>query len=219
MSEEKDMCSTLEGLFQILTNKFRPHFNETIISLQLCKLSRQDGENVEECMGRLQISAIECNYPELDKIKTAIDTCFEWHWYAKGNNLGTHKNKGKWNFHEWKCIGLGKESQVAKSQTSSYEQSDWRKGIWKNRSVEKKTHKDSPNRHTQTKMPMKQTCRYCHCSHPLRQYLTYGKTCTECGKIGHFRVVGRSRRTRAMHEVEKETVLDNDWEPYMTGTI
>ena len=34
----------LEGLFQILANKFRPQFNETIKSLQFCKLSRQDGE-------------------------------------------------------------------------------------------------------------------------------------------------------------------------------
>ena len=36
----KDACSTLEGLFKILTNKFRPQFNEMIKSLQFCKLSR-----------------------------------------------------------------------------------------------------------------------------------------------------------------------------------
>ena len=52
-SEEKDMCSTLEGLFKIFTNKFKQQFNETIKSLQFCKLSRQDGENAEEWMGRL----------------------------------------------------------------------------------------------------------------------------------------------------------------------
>ena len=40
MSEEKDMCSTLEGLFKILTNKFRSYFNKTRKSLQFCKLSR-----------------------------------------------------------------------------------------------------------------------------------------------------------------------------------
>ena len=47
MSEEKDMCSTLEGLFKLLTNKLRPQFNETIKSLQFCKLSRQDGVNAK----------------------------------------------------------------------------------------------------------------------------------------------------------------------------
>ena len=30
---EKDGCSTLDGLFEILTNKFRTQFNETIKSL------------------------------------------------------------------------------------------------------------------------------------------------------------------------------------------
>ena len=43
-NKEKVTCSMLEGLFEILTNKFRLQFNETIKSLQFCKLSRQDGE-------------------------------------------------------------------------------------------------------------------------------------------------------------------------------
>ena len=40
---EKDKCSTLEGLFEILTNKFKPQFNKTRKSLQFHKLSRQNG--------------------------------------------------------------------------------------------------------------------------------------------------------------------------------
>ena len=55
---EKDMCITLEGLFKILTKKFRPQFNETIKSLQLHKLSRQEWKNAEEWMGRFWLSAI-----------------------------------------------------------------------------------------------------------------------------------------------------------------
>ena len=51
--------------------------------------------------------------------------------------------------------------------------------------------------------------------HPPRQCLTYEKTCTECSKIGHFRAVCRSRRTRDMHEVENKTVQDNDRENYI----
>ena len=30
---EKEMCNTLEGLFETLTNKFKPQYNETIKSL------------------------------------------------------------------------------------------------------------------------------------------------------------------------------------------
>ena len=50
---EEDTCSILEGLFKIPTNKFRPQLNETIKSLQFCKLSRQNGENTEKWMGRI----------------------------------------------------------------------------------------------------------------------------------------------------------------------
>ena len=35
--------------------------------LQFYKLSRQNGKNAEEWMGKLQLSAIECNYKELDR--------------------------------------------------------------------------------------------------------------------------------------------------------
>ena len=66
-SAEKDTCSSLEGLFKILTKKFRPQFNKTIKLLQFHKLSRQDWENAGGWMGRLQLSAIECNYKKLDR--------------------------------------------------------------------------------------------------------------------------------------------------------
>ena len=55
-------------------------------------------------------------------------------------------------------------------------------------------------------MPMKQTCQYCRSSHIPRQCPVHGKMCTACSKIGHFWVVCRSRRTRAMNEVEQEAV-------------
>ena len=34
MTAEKEMCNTLEGLFETLSNKFKPQYNETIKSLQ-----------------------------------------------------------------------------------------------------------------------------------------------------------------------------------------
>ena len=71
---EKVTCDTLEGLFNTLTSKFMPQFNETIKSLQFRKLCRNDGENVEEWMGRLSVAAIECNYQEV----TAERTIYSW---------------------------------------------------------------------------------------------------------------------------------------------
>ena len=76
--------------------------------------------------------------------------------------------------------------------------------------VIKNMHKDSPRRHMQTKMSPKQTCRYCGSRPSPRQCLAYGKACTECSKIGHFRVVCRGRRARAMNEVEQEAVHVHD---------
>ena len=67
INTEKVACDTLEGLFNILTSKFKPQFNETIKSLQFRKLSRNDGENTEEWMGRLRVAAVECNYQEVDR--------------------------------------------------------------------------------------------------------------------------------------------------------
>ena len=67
MTAEKETYNTLEGLFETLTNKFKPQHNETIKSLQFRKLYRYDDENIKEWMGRLQVAAVECNYQEVDR--------------------------------------------------------------------------------------------------------------------------------------------------------
>ena len=64
---EKVMCDTLEGLFNMLSSNFRPQLNETIKLLQFRKVCRNDGENVEESLGKLRVTAIECNYQEVDR--------------------------------------------------------------------------------------------------------------------------------------------------------
>ena len=67
MTTEKETCNTLEGLFETLTNKFKPQYNETIKSLKFRKLYRYDDENVEEWMGRLLVAAVECSYQEVKR--------------------------------------------------------------------------------------------------------------------------------------------------------
>ena len=75
--------------------------------------------------------------------------------------------------------------------------------------VVKSTLKESPRRYMQTKMAAKQTYKYCCSSHPPRQCLAYGKRCTDCSKIGHFRVAYRSRRAQSRNEVEQEAAQDS----------
>ena len=67
ITDEKEICNTLEGLFETLFNKFKPQYNETINLLQFSKLYQYDCENVEEWMGRLCVAAVECNYQEVDR--------------------------------------------------------------------------------------------------------------------------------------------------------
>ena len=66
MTAGKEMCNTLEGLFETLSNKLEPQYNEMMKSLQFRKLYWYDDENVEEWMGRLHVAAVECNYQEID---------------------------------------------------------------------------------------------------------------------------------------------------------
>ena len=52
---------------EILNKKFQLHYNETIKSLQFCKLVRKHNESTKEWMGGLRMAAIECNYNEVDR--------------------------------------------------------------------------------------------------------------------------------------------------------
>ena len=63
---EQEVSNTEEGLFEMLNSKFKPQYNDTIKSLQLCKLMRQANENTEEWMGRIRVVATELDYKELD---------------------------------------------------------------------------------------------------------------------------------------------------------
>ena len=64
---EQEKCEASEGLFQTLSNKFQPRYNETIKSLQFHKLVRKPDENAKEWMSRLRTAAKECIYKEIDR--------------------------------------------------------------------------------------------------------------------------------------------------------
>ena len=64
---EQERCTTTEGLFTTLNNKFKAQYNETITSLQFLKLGRQTNKNAEEWISRLRLAALECNYEEINR--------------------------------------------------------------------------------------------------------------------------------------------------------
>ena len=66
--------------------------------------------------------------------------------------------------------------------------------------IMKATYKDSPRRPSiYTKHPQNRQADIVGPAIPPRQSLAYGKKCTFCGKIGHFRGVCRTRRVRRMN--------------------
>ena len=148
---------------------------------------------MEEWMGRLQISGLECNYQELDRqlkeqfIHSLNDTEMlgEIIWeLTKVKENGTTMREV---ILEW-----AKRVKVQRAQAAVMN------SLTKTKEFDKikvaRTHRRTVPENIQMKMSTKQTCTYCGSSHPQRQCPAYWKTCRECGKIGHFRAVCRSRR-------------------------
>ena len=61
-------------------------------------------------------------------------------------------------------------------------------------------------------------CRYSG-SHAPRECPAYGKMCTGCGKMGHFKRVCRSKRDHVVHEVEMEMVQELQEEGIETASV
>ena len=55
------------GLFDTLSAKFQPQFNEMMKLLQFRKLCRVEDESAEEWEGHLCMAAAECGYKKIDR--------------------------------------------------------------------------------------------------------------------------------------------------------
>ena len=64
---EREACTTVDGLFDMLATKLKLQYNKTIKLLQFRTLVWLGSENVEEWMGKLHVAAVECNYREVDR--------------------------------------------------------------------------------------------------------------------------------------------------------
>ena len=66
MPIKHESCQTVNGLFAILNQKLWQQNSKTILSLQYCKLGKQDEETPKDWMGRLRIMMTYCKYKEND---------------------------------------------------------------------------------------------------------------------------------------------------------
>ena len=62
MIQKEEKCRTSAGLFEVLSKNIKTQHNETIDSVQYCKLEREQKENAEEWMGYLRLQANGSGY-------------------------------------------------------------------------------------------------------------------------------------------------------------
>ena len=62
-------------------------------------------------------------------------------------------------------------------------------------------------------------CRYCGGIHVPQQCPVYGKMCANCGKMGHYKKVCRSRKDHVVHELEVEVMQESQDEQIETVSI
>ena len=68
LAEEKiEKFKSSVAILNIPNDKLRCQHNETILSLQYCKLSREEHESAKDQMGQLGIKANECKYKKYDR--------------------------------------------------------------------------------------------------------------------------------------------------------
>ena len=180
---EKETCNTLEGLSDMLTNKFKPQYNETIRSLQFRKLCRYEDENVEEWMGRLWVAVVECNYQEINRQlkeqfihglndKSMLEEIIKELTTARNDDRITSGGVLAWA----KRVEVQRVQVAVLSRITESRQFDKLKV-----SIKEKESKTKPP--MQQNSTSQQPCRYCGRIDLPKQCPAYGKTCMACKKM------------------------------------
>ena len=207
---EKQACSTLQGLFDTLSAMFWPQLNEMINFLQFRKLSRVEDESAVEWMGHLCMAAAECGYKEIDRQlkeqfihglndKVMLDEIIR-ELTSKSSEQTTSEDVLVW----------AKRVEAQRVQASVLNDITETKTFDK---VKKEPEpKNTWGRKANITTHQRWLCRYCRGGHAPRQCPAYGKMCTACSKMGHFRKVSRSKTGHTVHEVEIEMGPDSQGE-------
>ena len=157
-------------------------------------------------MGRLRIATVECNYKETDRqlkkqfIHGLNNSDMIVEIVKELTKMGENENVTSEQVLTWtRTVAVQKaQSAILKhlNETKDFDKTNIRKRVQRQIEIQLQEH---------LRMPVKQKWGYCGSSHLPRQCLAYGKRCSACGKINHYKEVCRIRRNKKMHNTNPET--------------
>ena len=181
---------TLAEVFTLFDEHFRPQLNVSYETYLFHQMKQRSDETIHQYYIRLKEQAVKCNFHCVD---TAIKQQIE---------LSTNNNKlRKYSFHHsgktlQDLLKIGKSLEDMKIQTETLEEALKEPDV---NAVTRNTTQPQGNRflthnHDVTRSKT-QTCFNCGGPYPHHQSCpARGKTCNNCGKLGHFSKVCRSKK-------------------------
>ena len=153
-------------------------------------------------MGRLHIAAVECNYQEVDRQfkEQFIHSLNDKYILQEIIKLMATKNDD--HITSGGVLAWAKRVEVQRTQAAVLHTLTESKQLNKV-NISKRT-KDDKARTPVNWTMQQQPCRYSGGIHQLRQCPAYGRMCAECSKVGHFKRVCCSKRSRVVNEMEQE---------------
>ena len=142
--------------------------------------------------GSLSIAEAECNYIETEVIKRAFHSWPKWQWHATRNHMQIYCYKRQKYSNNITSTSMGRVSWNQKNSNWYIRQFKRERRFDAMKFWEMK---QKANPFVKTEEQMKK-CGYCCSSHPYKQCSAYGKTCRNCRKTNHFKVVCRINNGR-----------------------
>lgn len=205
---------TLQNALDALAKHCDPPKNETVNRYRFFMRKQESGESFDSFVTELKLLAEQCNFGDFcnslirDRIVCGIKANSMRERLLREPALTLDKC-----VHACRASELSKQDAVVLEQTEDTAVHAVRQK--KPYTVQKKG-TDFRNRTSQSY----KSCRYCGQQHVMRKEdcPAFGKTCTRCGKLNHFKIVCRTNIESKIHEVDFQTTEEHEMEELMTVT-
>ena len=197
---DKDKLTAVQDKFE---SYFTPKTNVVLERFNFNKATQSEGEQIESYLTRLRLLAKTCEYGDLtdslirDRIVVTI--------LDKGLKERLLREP---DLSLTKCIDLCKTAEATRRHIDQLQQDIPQIAtVSSDRAGGDKGPKNKQSSSGGWTRRPRMVCRFCGTNHPPRKCPAYGKTCSNCGKKNHFRVV--CERQKGVHSVELASQLED----------